>query len=176
MGWVIAWAAVFVMAAGAVVADDADTSEAPPRGPQVKYPEIAAVTDSLLAKAARSIQVITPDELAELLDSGEAVTVLDVSTELEFGQGHIKGAVLLPRGKLEFFAPSGLIGAPDDRIVVYCKKGKRSVMSCHLLQILGFTDVRSLEGGLRGWVEAGYSIYNDLGEVAVKRFMAREED
>jgi rhodanese-related sulfurtransferase len=46
----------------------------------------------------------------------------------------------------------------DRRVVVYCASGNRSALAADTLQRMGYTDVASMRGGIRGWVDAGGEI------------------
>ncbi len=137
---------------------------------------IAAGKDSLLAEARKATSVITPDELSDRINSGDTITIVDICTFPEYEQGHIKGAVWMPRGKLEFYAAAGMLGGVDNELVLYCKKDARAAFACQTLQNMGFENVKNLQGGLKGWAEAGYSIYNQHGELTVKEYGKKEKD
>lgn len=74
--------------------------------------------------------------------------------------GAISGAVLVPRGMLEFRAdpasPYHLPGlTPTRRVRLYCKSGGRSALAAASLVAMGYTDVAHLDGGLAAWVASG---------------------
>ena len=71
--------------------------------------------------------------------------------------GHIPGAVHLSKGVIERDIEKK-IQDPETPIVVYCSGGFRCALVADNLQKMGYTEVFSLEGGLTGWVEAGYPI------------------
>ena len=78
------------------------------------------------------------------------ITVLDVSTSVEFESSHIAGARWLSRGWLELKFPALF---PDRRqaIVVVCPNGHHSVLAARTLMELGYTEVSVLEGGFQSW-------------------------
>jgi sulfur-carrier protein adenylyltransferase/sulfurtransferase len=88
------------------------------------------------------------------LDSGEAL-VLDVREPDEYEQGHIPGAVWIPRGLLELRIEAA---APDRArpVVVYCAGGTRSALAAHSLGLLGYQHVASLSGGFSAWKAGGH--------------------
>lgn len=118
---------------------------------------------NVLVAAARSRirEVDAGDCLA-----GEAV-VIDVREPAEFAQGHLPGAINLPRGVLEFQirahpAVAGrTAGSPALPLLLYCLTGGRSALAADSLGQLGFEDVRSLAGGLQAWRNAGLPLSMD---------------
>ena len=92
---------------------------------------------------------ISPAEAKAVMDSGEAVTVLDVRESSEYKAGHIQNAVLLPSGSVAARAESVL---PDKnkKILVYCLSGGRSGAAAHQLVRLGYTNVYDF-GGIADW-------------------------
>jgi rhodanese-related sulfurtransferase len=73
---------------------------------------------------------------------------------------HIKGAVQVPRGLLEFVAdPQSPRHKPelnpDRRVIVYCRSGTRAALAALTLKTLGYGDVANLDGGIGAWKEAG---------------------
>jgi rhodanese-related sulfurtransferase/extradiol dioxygenase family protein len=99
------------------------------------------------------IQEISADELTKLRERGPVV-VIDVREESEWKQGHLAGAVHIPRGVLE---PKIEAAVPDldARVVVYCAGGNRGALAAESLQKFGYANVASLTGGFRGWQDAG---------------------
>jgi adenylyltransferase/sulfurtransferase len=91
---------------------------------------------------------IAPAELERMLDSGERVTLLDVREPWEWDIAHLAGARLTPVRRLEEY-----IGRldPDDRIVLYCKQGVRSMRALKRLRTAGFRNLHSLAGGIDRW-------------------------
>jgi rhodanese-related sulfurtransferase len=104
----------------------------------------------MISDAKRRIQQVTPE--AALQEQSSAVFV-DCREPNEFNLGHIPGAVFIPRGQLEQQIEARV--PRDRRIVIYCASGNRSALGADTLQQMGYTNVASLAGGFRGWVEAG---------------------
>jgi sulfur-carrier protein adenylyltransferase/sulfurtransferase len=106
----------------------------------------------LLQQVRAGIAEIGAPEAAGL---SEAPVFLDVRERDEWEEGHIPGAVHIPRGSLE----SRIETAAPDRtrpIVVYCSVGNRSVFATRTLEELGYEDVRSLSGGFTDWKRNGF--------------------
>ena len=83
-------------------------------------------------------------------------TVIDVREESEFAAGHIPGAIHLSKGVIERDIETR---CPDKAapLVLYCGGGFRSALAADNLQKMGYTNVISMDGGMRGWREAGYT-------------------
>lgn len=109
----------------------------------------------LLAQAKTRIrEVSVKDALAEQ-QSGNAV-FLDVRDPHEYNIGKIPGAVTISRGNLE----KGVEGQlPREKpVIVYCANGNRSAFAAETLEMMGYTDVRSLREGFSGWVAEGGAV------------------
>jgi rhodanese-related sulfurtransferase len=105
----------------------------------------------LVIEAKQRIREISPSEAKELHARGDVVFV-DVREPNEYNLGRVPGALPLPRGTIENRAESSL---PRDKpLILYCGGGSRSALAADTLQQMGWTDVRSMSGGFRGWVES----------------------
>jgi adenylyltransferase/sulfurtransferase len=113
-------------------------------------------SDQLLAKLRREIKEINVHELSKQLESNQKVTLIDVREQSEWDQGHIKGAIHIPRGYLELQVETH---APkrDQPIAVICAGGVRSLLGARDLQTMGYANVVSVAGGFSGWKNAGYT-------------------
>src|SRR5262245_44017221 len=109
----------------------------------------------LLAQTKREIDEIDAPTLAAALDSGAPPHLVDVREQDEWDEGHLPGAVHVPRGHLESrierIAPDR-----DATLVLYCAAGNRSAFAAKTLEELGYTDVRSLAPGYTGWKRDGF--------------------
>ena len=109
-----------------------------------------------LAEEARGrIQETTIDVLAERLQAGEEFHLIDVREESEWAEGHLPGAFHLSRGIIERDIEEQFPNY-DEEIVLYCGGGYRSALATESLQRMGYTQLISMDGGYRGWTEAGY--------------------
>lgn len=108
----------------------------------------------LLQRVRAEIQEIGVTAAAQLLGNGEPPVFLDVREREEWDEGHIPGAVHIPRGSLESRVESAL---PDRStpIVVYCASGARSAFAAKTLEELGYTSVVNLAGGIVEWKRSG---------------------
>lgn len=112
----------------------------------------------LVAEAKTRIQEV-PLEAAEQAVR-EADVLLDVREADEFAAGHLPGAVLVPRGLLEFkMSGTPELGARDLKIVLYCKTSGRAALAAATLQAMGYLQVRSIAGGFDAWAAAGKPVH-----------------
>jgi len=85
--------------------------------------------------------------------------LIDVREADEFHDGHIAGAINIPRGLLEFkMSNDETLSARDKHIVLYCKTSGRAALSAMALQELGYQHVSSIAGGFDAWVAAGKNV------------------
>ncbi len=106
----------------------------------------------LVANAKQGIREISPEQACAHAKSGAAV-LIDVRQESEWNEGHAEGAQHLSRGEIELEIEDQI---PDlnQPIICYCGGGSRAALVTESLQKMGYTNVRSIAGGLRAWKEA----------------------
>lgn len=121
-------------------------------------------TDRLLTEAKKEAGEITPKQLKEKLDKEEAVIILDVRESEQRAEGEIYASdtFAITRGNLEFEVLNK-IKNKDAVIVTYCRSGGRGALAAQTLRRLGYKNATNLQGGLKGWAEAGYPIETGLG-------------
>jgi sulfur-carrier protein adenylyltransferase/sulfurtransferase len=121
----------------------------------------------LLEQVRSEIDEIDATQARELVKNGEPL-VLDVREQSEWDEGHIPGAVHVPRGHLESRIERT---APDPTrpIVVYCSAGNRSAFAAKTLGELGYEDVTSLAGGFTDWKRNGFPVELQEGLDAPQR-------
>jgi molybdopterin/thiamine biosynthesis adenylyltransferase/rhodanese-related sulfurtransferase len=121
----------------------------------------------LLQQTKAEIDEVDAARARELIESEEPVLV-DVREQDEWDEGHIPGAVHIPRGRLESRIERA---APDSsrRVIVYCSGGSRSAFAAKTLGELGYTDVVSLAGGFTDWKRNGFPIELQAGLDAPRR-------
>lgn len=103
------------------------------------------------------IRETTVDEVKARLDRGERPTILDVREESEFGRDHLPGAIHLGKGILERDI-EGRFPDPSVELILYCGGGYRSALAADNLQRMGYTNVLSMDGGIRDWRQRGYPL------------------
>ena len=113
----------------------------------------------LVNDAKSRIAETNVQEVKERLDRGERFLLIDVREESEWAKGHLPGAVHLGKGIIERDVEQRF---PDTNaeLVLYCGGGFRSALAADNLRKMGYTNVKSMDGGWRGWTEAGLPIKN----------------
>jgi molybdopterin/thiamine biosynthesis adenylyltransferase/rhodanese-related sulfurtransferase len=121
----------------------------------------------LLQQVRAEISELDPSRVRELVEAGD-VLVVDVREQDEWDEGHIPGAVHIPRGNLESRIERA---APDPGrpIVLYCSAGNRSAFAARTLDELGYEDVSSLAGGFTDWKRNGFPVELSAGLDAPRR-------
>ena len=111
----------------------------------------------LVQQAKRRIKECSIAEVKAKLEQGEPFHFIDVREDHEFAKDHARGARHLGRGILERDIETVI---PDKRaeIILYCGGGFRSALAADSLQQMGYAKVRSMDGGIRAWREAGYPL------------------
>lgn len=90
-------------------------------------------------------------ECTKLINSKSNLLLLDVRTPEEYHcDGHIKGTTLIPLAKLQFNLDI-LDGYEDSPILVYCRRGSRSLQACEILEDNGFNNLYNMVGGYSKW-------------------------
>lgn len=108
----------------------------------------------------KRIREVTIDEVKAKLDRQEKFVLIDVREESEYAADHLQGAVHLGKGIIERDVEARV---PDQNtpMVLYCGGGFRSALAADNLQKMGYTQVLSMDGGIRGWREKGFSLAKD---------------
>lgn len=124
---------------------------------------LARNATALVAEARAGIENLTPAQVAaELGRPGVVVVDLRERDEL-VRDGHIEGALHVPRGVLEFVAdPSHAYHNvklnPDARVILHCASGGRSALAARTLMEMGYASVAHLDGGFTAWKVQGHPI------------------
>jgi rhodanese-related sulfurtransferase len=101
------------------------------------------------------VKETTVDEVKQKLDHGDKALLVDVREESEFAKDHLPGAIHLGKGVIERDIEARV---PDVKtpMILYCGGGFRSAMAADNLQKMGYTNVLSMDGGVREWREKKY--------------------
>ena len=94
------------------------------------------------------IQRLNPEEAKEILDKDKNVRLIDVREEWENNKARIKNSELMP---LSSFVQMSQDLNKEQKIMVYCHHGIRSLQVCNYLEELGFNNLINLEGGIDAW-------------------------
>src|SRR5713101_5009406 len=115
---------------------------------------MAKTYKEIMAEARTLVPELAPAEVKQKLDRGEKPVLLDVREKEEYRDGHLEGALSLPRGFLEIRVEEAV---PDHStpIVAYCAGGTRSLIAARTLREMGYENVISMSGGFTGWKNAG---------------------
>ena len=116
----------------------------------------------IMAEARKEIPEVSAQQVNELLkNNGKSPVVLDVRESDEWRQGHLEGAIPLPRGFLEIKVESAL---PDKNtpIVAYCAGGVRSLLAAKVMKEMGYQNVSSMSGGYTAWKNGGFKWVQDF--------------
>jgi rhodanese-related sulfurtransferase len=109
----------------------------------------------IVEDAKTRVRETTVDEVKTRLDHGDKLVLVDVREESEFQKDHLPHAIHLGKGVIERDIEQKVpdLNAP---LVLYCGGGFRSALAADNLQKMGYTNVISMDGGVRGWREKGY--------------------
>ena len=111
----------------------------------------------LVQDAKSRVKECTVADVQQRLAAGEKFVLVDVREESEWAAGHAPGAVHLGKGVIERDIE---MKVPDKGtpLVLYCGGGFRSALAADNLQKMGYTNVISMDGGWRGWTQAGLPV------------------
>ena len=111
----------------------------------------------LVEDARKRVKETNVADVKRRIDSGEKFILVDVREDNEWAKGHIPGAVHLGKGIIERDIEQRV---PDTgaKLILYCGGGFRSALVADNLQKMGYANAESMDGGWRGWLEAGLSI------------------
>ena len=99
-------------------------------------------------------------ETKKRLDAGEKIILVDTREDSEWARGHIPGAIHLGKGIIERDIEK-TIPDKDATVVLYCGGGYRSALAADNLQKMGYTNVLSMDGGIRGWREKHFPLTSE---------------
>jgi rhodanese-related sulfurtransferase len=110
--------------------------------------------------AKSRVKETTVDDVKSRLEQGEKFILVDVREESEFASDHLPGAIHLGKGIIERDIEARV---PDLKapVVLYCGGGFRSALAADNLQKMGYTNVISMDGGIREWREKNYPLTKD---------------
>ena len=111
----------------------------------------------IVDNARSRVKETTVDEIKRRFDAGEELTLVDVREESEFAKDHLPGAIHLGKGVIERDIENRVPDAATE-IILYCGGGFRSALAADNLQKMGYTNVISMDGGIREWREKNYPL------------------
>jgi rhodanese-related sulfurtransferase len=107
--------------------------------------------------AKSRVRELNVPDVRRMLDAGEEFLLIDVREESEFAVGRLPGAQHIGKGVIERDIEVK-VTQKDTYLVLYCGGGFRSVLAADNLQKMGYTNVWSMDGGYRGWKDAGHEV------------------
>jgi adenylyltransferase/sulfurtransferase len=123
---------------------------------------MAKTFQDIIAEARKEIPELTVQQVNESLrNNGKSAVLLDVREKDEWREGHLEGAISLPRGFLEIKVENSV---PDKHtpIIAYCAGGVRSLLAAKIMREMGYQNVASMAGGYSAWKNAGYKWVQDF--------------
>ena len=111
----------------------------------------------IVEESRKRVRETSVDEVKARMDRGDKFVLVDVREDREFAQDHLPGAVHLGKGVIERDI-EGKYPDTGTPLVLYCGGGYRSAMAADNLQRMGYTNVISMDGGIRVWRDKGYPL------------------
>jgi rhodanese-related sulfurtransferase len=111
----------------------------------------------IVEEAKQRVHETSVDEIKAKLDRGEKFLLVDVREESEYAKDHLPGAIHMSKGIIERDIEQRVPNLQAS-IVLYCGGGYRSALAADNLQKMGYTNVLSMDGGIRGWREKGFPL------------------
>lgn len=110
--------------------------------------------------AKSRIRETNVQEVKKRMDHGDKFILIDVREESEYAKDHLPGAIHMGKGVIERDIE---VRVPDlnAEMILYCGGGFRSALAADNLQKMGYKNVISMDGGIRGWRENGYPLVRD---------------
>ena len=116
----------------------------------------------IMAEARKEIPEVSAQQVNELLkNNGKSPVLLDVRESDEWRQGHLEGALPLPRGFLEIKVETA-VPNKDTPIIAYCAGGVRSLLAAKAMKEMGYQNVSSMAGGYAAWKNGGFKWVQDF--------------
>jgi len=114
----------------------------------------------LVSDAKTRVKETNVEDVTRRMESEEKFLLVDVREDNEWANGHLPGAVHMGRGIIERDIETK-VPETSTKMILYCGGGYRSALVADNLQKMGYTNVESMDGGWRGWTEAGLPTAKD---------------
>jgi len=111
----------------------------------------------IVEDAKKRVREVSIDDIKSRLDRGDKFVLVDVREESEYANDHLPGAIHLGKGIIERDIEER-VPELNTPIVLYCGGGYRSALAADNLQRMGYTNVFSMDGGIRGWREKHFPL------------------
>src|SRR6266849_10631387 len=116
----------------------------------------------LVSEVKTRVKETNVAEVKKRMEGGDKFLLVDVREDNEWAKGHIPGAVHMGRGVIERDIEKS-VPETSTKMILYCGGGFRSALVADNLQKMGYTNVESMDGGWKGWVDAGLPTAKDSG-------------
>lgn len=118
----------------------------------IDYEQFCGIPAPAQEAAVSADMEIDPPEVKTMMDQGAAFKLIDVREPGEYEICRIDGSILIPLGDVKERKPEKLNGLQkSDIIVTQCHHGKRSLTAAEILKEMGYTNVKSMRGGIEEW-------------------------
>ncbi len=114
----------------------------------------------LVHDAKKRIVETNVDEVKQRMDAGDEFILIDVREDHEWNAGRLPQAVHLGKGIIERDI-EGKFSDHDQEIILYCGGGFRSALAADALLQMGYSNVKSMDGGFKGWASAGHDVVTE---------------
>jgi len=114
----------------------------------------------LVNDAKKRVKETNVADVKRRMDAGEKFILVDVREESEWTRGHLPQAVHLSKGVIERDIEQRVPNT-NAKLILYCGGGFRSALVADNLQKMGYSNVESMDGGWKGWLESGFPTAKD---------------
>lgn len=114
---------------------------------------------AIVAEAKKRVREVSVDEAIGAVNGGSA-RLIDVREDNEWNEMHARGADHVGKGIIERDIEK-LVPDKDAELILYCGGGYRAALAADNLQKMGYTNVSSMAGGWRAWIEANAPVEKD---------------
>jgi len=116
----------------------------------------------LVTEAKTRVREVTVEDVMTMQMKHDGTVLVDVREDHEWLAGRVPGAVHVGRGVLEATV-AHVLPDPATPLVLICAGGNRSALAADVLQAMGYTNVASMIGGMRAWMQAGGDVVKGEG-------------
>lgn len=117
-----------------------------------------------------TITTISPAELAQMLQAGQTIEIIDVRTPIEYREVHLASARNIPLDVLE---PAKVMaartGSAAEPLYLICRSGSRGHQACEQFVAAGFTNIINIEGGTLACAESGVPVVRGKKMMSLER-------
>jgi len=116
-----------------------------------------------------SINTVSPKQLYDAFQAGQAVELIDVRTPVEFREVHVSFARNVPLDQLDAAQVAAGRNGTSQTLYVICRSGSRGKQACEKLVSSGYTNVVNVEGGTQAWDQAGLPVVRGQQAMSLER-------